>query len=77
MTRFVKEDILNSASNIILIDLKKNENLLPSREIDLGFAVKKAFQNAENVKPRDELQFRLECRTAMIEFCTSLFKLAS
>jgi hypothetical protein len=57
--------------------LKKGKNLLAAKEIDIDFAAKKAFQNAKNVSPRGELQFRLECRTAMIEFCISLFKNSS
>lgn len=74
MSRFVKGDVLDSSSNIASIDLKKDTNIIPAKKIDLGFAVRSALRNAENVKDIDVLHFRNDCRSALIEFCISLSK---
>ena len=67
----IKEEVLNSVTNIVDLDFKKSENFKDIKQIDLGFATKNALRHA-GVKPIDEMQFRKQCRDSLIEFCSVL-----
>ncbi len=71
--KFIKGSVLNSAPNIVLIDIAKNENLKDFKDMDLGFAIKNTLRHA-GIKLVHEMLCRKQCRDLLIEFCHWLIK---
>lgn len=73
LQRIVKPEVLE-ATKLEEIDLTKEENLLPSKVIDIGFATRQAIRSVENVLQKDMELFRLECRTCLKSFVLKLIQ---
>ena len=65
--RFMKPEIvdnLKTGSDFVKIDLKKSENHLPVKQVDIGFGAKRALSNDSNIS--EAVNFRSEARQILI-----------
>ena len=69
MSKFVKKDVIDTASSsakLVNIELEKEDNLLPPKDVDVGFAVKAITEKLQKDRKVSQLQIRSffsECRT--------------
>lgn len=69
MSKFVKKDVIDTASSsakLVNIKLEKEDNLLPPKDADVGFAVKAITEKLQKDRKVSQLQIRSffsECRT--------------
>ena len=68
----MKKEVLDSSENCVDIDLKNEENLLPSKSITLSFAVKEALRTTHGLTKEDHARFREKCRLCLIALCCKL-----
>lgn len=74
MEMFVKKDALNQAS-VQSIDISKESNLLPAKEISLAYAVRDEIKKCRSdVSSKDILVFRQNCRSALIAIVQKLLE---
>ena len=72
LQRIVKPEVLNENSQLHKIDLSKEENLLPAKEVDLVFVTRHALRSTSNVSDKQVLLFRKECKKCLKTFATKL-----
>jgi len=77
LNRFVKDDVLDNSPDLVRIDIGNPDNLKAVKLVDVGFSVKSALRKVDGLKAIDLLQFRKDCREALIEFFSSLTKNSS
>ena len=69
MSKFVKKDVIDTASSsakLVNIELEKEDNLLPPKDVDVGFAVKAITEKLQKDRKVSQLQIRSffsECQT--------------
>lgn len=63
MQNFVAANVFES-TNLKSVDLKKSENLIFYNDINIGCATKRAIRECKNIKERDVLEFKKDCRQA-------------
>lgn len=59
MSKFVKKDVINTASSsakLVNIELEKEDNLLPPKDVDVGFAVKAITEKLQKDRKVSQLQ---------------------
>ena len=72
MSKFVKKDVIHTASSsakLVNIELEKEDNLLPPKDVGVGFAVKAITEKLQKDRKVSQLQicsFFSECRTFLI-----------
>lgn len=72
MSKFVKKDVIDTASSsakLVNIELEKEDNFLPPKDVDVGFAVKAITEKLQKDRKVSQLQIRSffsECRTFLI-----------
>lgn len=61
---FIKPEVLKESSNLARLDVLKTENLLPVKELEIGYETRKALKKvSEKIKDQEILQFRSSIRT--------------
>ena len=72
MSKFVKKDVIDTASSsakLVNIEPEKEDNVLPPKDVDVGFAVKAIREKLQKDRKVSQLQIRSffsECRTFLI-----------
>ena len=77
MERFVKSDVLNtngSVYNLLTLDLKSEENLIPLDSLNLGFGAKSVLRKLSTTEKTLERSFRKGARAALIRLIQKLFE---
>nr|CAD7428886.1 unnamed protein product [Timema monikensis]CAD7430023.1 unnamed protein product [Timema monikensis]CAD7432210.1 unnamed protein product [Timema monikensis] len=74
MNRCVKPDLMKcTGPKLLSIDTKKSENLILSKNIDIGFATKRLLgETAITVTERQKLEFIHECRSMLTTMIAKL-----
>ena len=65
MKKYMKKDLVQEASSYKLtqLDFKKDVNLVPTKNVDIGFAVKQQLDKKKNISQLQLLEFKTECKT--------------
>lgn len=75
MQRIVKKEVLTQhMNNVTKIDLNKVENLKSCKEVDLGYGTRQSLRNSGKHSDLEVLQFRKDCRSAMVAVCSKLLE---
>lgn len=75
MQRFVKKDVLSEASTadkLVKVHVTNNSIHVNYKKIDIGFLTEKAVKDSVGVSEKQVLEFRLQCKTFLIELLQKL-----
>lgn len=73
LEHFVKPEILEKTTSIKLADIKEEKNLLPAKNIILGFDTRKELRKiSSDIKTADILKFRQDCKKSLQTFVMKL-----
>ena len=75
MQRFVKKDVLSEASTadkLVKVHVTDNSIHVNYKKIDIGFLTEKAVKDSVGVSEKQVLEFRLRCKTFLIELLQKL-----
>ena len=75
MQRLVKKEVLSEASaadKLVKIDVTDKSIHVNYKKIDIGFLNEKVVKNSVGVSEKRVLEFRLQCKTILIELLKKL-----
>ena len=75
MRRFVKKEVLSEASaadKLVKLDVTDKSIHVNYKKIDIGFLTEKAVKDSVGVSEKQVLEFRLQCKTFLIELLLKL-----
>ncbi|KAJ8886220.1 hypothetical protein PR048_012429 [Dryococelus australis] len=74
--QFLKPDILQESSLVTKIDLSNN-NLMPAKQIDIGFATQNALRRSAKIATEAYLlMFKCDCRVCFLKLCNKLLEIS-
>ena len=73
MSLIVKEEVLDKQKAIYNIDLRTESNLIPSKNLKLGHAVRAELKKLK-ISDKEMMLFKTECREFLVKMCIHLLK---
>ena len=75
MRRFIKKEVFSEASTaekLVILDVTDKSIHVNYKNIDIGFQTEKAVKGSVGVSEKQVLEFRLQCKTFLIEMLQKL-----
>ena len=75
MWRFIKKEVFSEASTaekLVILDVTDKSIHFNYKKIDIGFLTEKAVKGSVGVSEKQVLEFRLQCKTFLIEMLEKL-----